>query len=51
MDAQLAPGLAQTVSIGVTVFRRGDTIDAAIARADAAMYDAKNQGRNAIRFQ
>ena len=36
-----------TVSIGVTVVQAGDsTVDALIARADAALYQAKAQGRN-----
>jgi diguanylate cyclase len=47
--AQIAAGLEQTVSIGVVVWQPGELLDAAIARADAAMYEAKRSGRNAIR--
>ncbi len=43
------PGEGCTVSIGVTTNRSsGDTIDALIARADMAMYQAKANGRNRV---
>jgi len=35
-----------TVSIGVAAFRQGDTADTLLARADAALYAAKDAGRN-----
>jgi diguanylate cyclase len=35
-----------TISIGATVHRKGDTYDDLIGRADKAMYDAKNKGKN-----
>lgn len=39
-----------TVSIGVTTAQPGDkSVDALIARADAALYEAKAQGRNQVR--
>lgn len=38
-----------TVSIGVAELRAGDTVGSWIGRADRAMYDAKEAGRNAVR--
>ena len=44
-----AAGPACTVSIGVTTNRTAnDSVDALIARADAAMYQAKARGRNRV---
>jgi diguanylate cyclase (GGDEF)-like protein len=37
-----------TVSFGVTEFREGDTAAVFIKRADNAMYEAKNKGRNRV---
>jgi diguanylate cyclase (GGDEF)-like protein len=42
--------LELTVSTGVAVFQRGDDAAALIGRADRALYDAKEQGRNAVRI-
>lgn len=39
-----------TISIGVTVYREGDTKEKAIARADEGLYAAKNLGRNRVVF-
>ena len=39
-----------TVSIGITEFTPGDNIEAVIARADDALYCAKNAGRNQTSF-
>jgi len=36
-----------TVSCGLTELREGDTIESVFERADAALYKAKNSGRNA----
>jgi diguanylate cyclase len=36
-----------TVSCGLTALREGDTVDTVFDRADAALYRAKNGGRNA----
>jgi diguanylate cyclase len=38
-----------TLSIGVSVWRTGDTTTALVARADKALYAAKRGGRNAVR--
>ncbi|MBQ0783047.1 MAG: GGDEF domain-containing protein [Amphritea sp.] len=35
-----------TVSIGTTLFRKNDTKEALISRADKALYEAKEKGRN-----
>jgi diguanylate cyclase (GGDEF)-like protein len=37
-----------TVSVGVAAFRAGDDVDALVERADAAMYQAKESGRNRV---
>ncbi len=37
-----------TASLGVSVLRADDSMDSLIKRADAAMYDAKLQGRNRV---
>jgi diguanylate cyclase (GGDEF)-like protein len=37
-----------TVSIGVTLALPGEAVDAVLARADDAMYQAKAQGRNRV---
>ncbi|HEX7502747.1 MAG TPA: sensor domain-containing diguanylate cyclase, partial [Acidobacteriota bacterium] len=37
-----------TGSFGVTTFREGETLEAMIKRADAAMYQAKEQGKNRV---
>lgn len=39
-----------TVSIGVTAARAGEDFSLAFDRADKAMYDAKNAGRNTYRL-
>jgi diguanylate cyclase len=35
-----------TASCGITSFQKGDTVGSAFERADAALYKAKNEGRN-----
>ncbi|NDP39002.1 MAG: diguanylate cyclase [Rhodoferax sp.] len=38
----------QSVSLGVAMLRQGDTVTQTIARADAALYRAKDAGRNRV---
>ncbi|NJL02289.1 MAG: GGDEF domain-containing protein [Spirulinaceae cyanobacterium RM2_2_10] len=49
---ELAASLRVTASFGVTAVLTSDrSLDRAIARADAALYEAKRQGRNCIRVR
>ena len=41
-------GVKVTVSIGITDFTRGDSLETMIKRADKALYDAKDTGRNRV---
>jgi len=38
-----------TISVGVSQFKSNDTIESWIERADTALYQAKNEGRNCIK--
>ncbi|MFP4171871.1 MAG: diguanylate cyclase [Candidatus Hydrogenedentota bacterium] len=42
--------LTITVSIGVACTREGTTLDGILAEADAALYQAKNEGRDRVRI-
>jgi diguanylate cyclase (GGDEF)-like protein len=44
----ISAGMAVTISAGITSLREDDTPDAALARADAALYRAKAAGRNQV---
>jgi diguanylate cyclase (GGDEF)-like protein/PAS domain S-box-containing protein len=37
-----------TASLGITIFRKGDSIESFISRVDSALYEAKCKGRNAV---
>jgi diguanylate cyclase len=47
--SQLGPGLEVTCSIGLAVSRSGEDVKELLARADAALYRAKSDGRNVTR--
>lgn len=47
-DDQNRP-LTCTISLGLTAYAPGDTLPGLLSRADAALYDAKSCGRNAVR--
>jgi diguanylate cyclase (GGDEF)-like protein len=47
-DIGRPPPLSITLSIGVTLCKIGETLDAAIGRADNALYAAKRSGRNCV---
>jgi diguanylate cyclase (GGDEF)-like protein len=44
----VAPGLHVMVSCGVTAYRAAESVEELLARADQALYDAKNAGRNRV---
>ena len=44
----LAPGLACTVSAGLAALETDETVSAWLARADAALYEAKHSGRDRV---
>ncbi len=46
--AEIDADLKVTMSVGVTEFQPGETLDATLARGDKAMYQAKKKGRNAV---
>jgi len=37
-----------SLSVGVTTFRKGDTVNSLVRRADIAMYSAKQRGKDTI---
>jgi diguanylate cyclase (GGDEF)-like protein len=40
-----------TISIGITCFKKGDTIETFIERVDKALYKAKNDGRDNLKIE
>ncbi len=49
-DSGVEPVSAVTISLGYTFIQAGDTALSLFARADAALYAAKNSGRNRVRM-
>ncbi len=47
---RVAPGLSLTVSAGVAAWRQGETVAQVLSRADTALYEAKDAGRNCVRI-
>lgn len=45
-DSRLGPEASLTISAGVAEYRRPEGMEALVARADAALYQAKSQGKN-----
>lgn len=41
----------KTASLGVTTYRDGDSVNDLVARADEALYQAKNNGRNRVEIR
>jgi diguanylate cyclase len=50
-EAKLLDGLQVTASFGITKVKIGDTLEGIIGRADDALYEAKNSGRDAIKIK
>lgn len=48
VEAANIEGLAITLSIGVAEYVRGESMESLMARADAALYQAKQSGRNQV---
>lgn len=47
-ELEVEGGIRLTISAGVSQLEEGEDSLAAIARADARLYDAKSQGRNRV---
>ena len=46
---EMEQSLRVTASFGITVIKSGDELEMAIKRADDALYEAKNSGRNCVK--
>ncbi|RZV32916.1 MAG: diguanylate cyclase, partial [Sphingomonadaceae bacterium] len=52
LDLEMETGepICVTVSTGLATYLSGDAAEAMIERADAALYDAKNAGRDRVKL-
>jgi diguanylate cyclase (GGDEF)-like protein len=48
--ADVNPAIRLTVSIGMTIYRLNESIDDLLTRADTAMYQAKNAGKDRVEY-
>lgn len=48
LEMETGENISVTLSTGIAVFAKDDSAEAMIARADAALYDAKNGGRDRV---
>ncbi len=48
ISTEMGDKLHQTISIGITESKAGDSFDGCLLRADAALYKAKKEGKNRI---
>ena len=47
-ESSILDTLQVTASFGITQVKQGDTLEIAISRADEALYEAKNSGRDRV---
>ena len=47
---ELGPAINLTISLGVSSLQPGDSLDGLVYRADNALYNAKEEGRNQVQF-
>lgn len=47
-QTEFTRGLRQTCSFGVTAYKKGESLETLIDRADKALYEAKIKGRNGV---
>ena len=50
-ETKMLDELQVTASFGITQIKMGDTLEKIIERADEALYEAKNSGRDAIKIK